>query len=189
MPKSRIYNLIGWCIAALGTAVYMLTLEPTVSFWDCGEFIATSYGLQIGHPPGAPLYQLLAHCFMLLAGDDVSRLAWWSNALSAVAGGLTAMFLFWTLLRLLQAESGKRKAESVETENGKRKAESGEFEAESDEPKSDNGTRRFPLSAFRFIAFRSSPPWLVRCATCSATRLGFRRSKARCTAFRCFFRP
>ena len=112
MPKSRIYNLIGWCIAALGTAVYMLTLEPTVSFWDCGEFIATSYGLQIGHPPGAPLYQLLAHCFMLLAGDDVSRLAWWSNALSAVAGGLTAMFLFWTLLRLLQAESGMRKAES-----------------------------------------------------------------------------
>ena len=150
MPKSRIYNLIGWCIAALGTAVYMLTLEPTVSFWDCGEFIATSYGLQIGHPPGAPLYQLLAHCFMLLAGDDVSRLAWWSNALSAVAGGLTAMFLFWTLLRLLEAESGKRKAESVETENGKRKTESVVFEAESDEPKSDNSTRRFPLSAFRF---------------------------------------
>ena len=145
MPKSRIYNLIGWCIAALGTAVYMLTLEPTVSFWDCGEFIATSYGLQIGHPPGAPLYQLLAHCFMLLAGDDVSRLAWWSNALSAVAGGLTAMFLFWTLLRLLEAESGKRKAESEEFES-----ESDEPRTESDEPKSDNSTRRFPLSAFRF---------------------------------------
>ncbi len=145
MSKSRIYNLIGWCIAALGTAVYMLTLEPTVSFWDCGEFIATSYGLQIGHPPGAPLYQLLAHCFMLLAGDDVSRLAWWSNALSAVAGGLTAMFLFWTLLRLLQAESGKRKAESEEFGAG-----SDELKAESDEPKSDNSTRRFPLSAFRF---------------------------------------
>ena len=179
IPKSRIYNLIGWCIAALGTAVYMLTLEPTVSFWDCGEFIATSYGLQIGHPPGAPLYQLLAHCFMLLAGDDVSRLAWWSNALSAVAGGLTAMFLFWTLLRLLGAESGKRKTESDEFE-----AESDEMKTESDEPKSDNSTRRFPLSAFRFLLL-----WLVRCATCFATRLGFRRSKARCTAFRCFFRP
>ena len=123
----------------------MLTLEPTVSFWDCGEFIATSYGLQVGHPPGAPLYQLLAHCFMLFAGDDVAKVAWWSNALSAVAGGLTAMFLFWTLLRLLEAKNGKRKAEREELET-----ESDEPRTESDEPKSDNGTRRFPLSAFRF---------------------------------------
>ena len=149
-PKFQIRNLVGWAIAVLGTAVYMLTLEPTVSFWDCGEFIATSYGLQIGHPPGAPLYQLLAHCFMLLAGGDVSRLAFWSNALSAVAGGLTAMFLFWTLLRLLEAENGKRKAE-----NGKRKtesevAENGKRKTESEELGYKNGTRRFPLSAFRF---------------------------------------
>ena len=176
MPKSRIYNLIGWCIAALGTAVYMLTLEPTVSFWDCGEFIATSYGLQIGHPPGAPLYQLLAHCFMLLAGDDVSRLAWWSNALSAVAGGLTAMFLFWTLLRLLEAESGKRKASNLKLKATSRKVITA------------LAAFRFPLSAFRSQAFRSSLLWLVRCATCSATRPGFRQSKARCTAFRCFSR-
>ncbi|MBP5189932.1 MAG: DUF2723 domain-containing protein [Bacteroidales bacterium] len=99
--KFKIHNLVGWIIAVLGTTVYLLTLEPTVSFWDCGEFIATSYGLQIGHPPGAPLYQLLAHCFMLLAGGDATRLAWWSNALSAVAGGFTAMFLFWTLWRII----------------------------------------------------------------------------------------
>ncbi len=103
MHRSRVLNnVFGWLVAVAGTLIYMLTLEPTVSFWDCGEFIATSYKLQIGHPPGAPLYQLLSHCFMLLAGDDVSRLAWWSNALSAVAGGLTAMFLFWTLVRLLK---------------------------------------------------------------------------------------
>lgn len=142
-PKFQIRNLVGWAIAILGTTVYMLTLEPTVSFWDCGEFIATSYGLQIGHPPGAPLYQLLAHCFMLLAGGDVSRLAFWSNALSAVAGGLTAMFLFWTLLRLLEAGNGKRKAENEEFET-----ESDEPRTESDEPKSDNSTRRFLLSSF-----------------------------------------
>ena len=98
---SKVDNAIGWAIAVLGTAVYLLTLEPSVSFWDCGEFIATSYGLQIGHPPGAPLYQLIAHCFMLLAGENVTMLAWWSNALSAVAGGITAMFLYWTLLRLI----------------------------------------------------------------------------------------
>ena len=94
-------TLLGWLVAAVGTAVYLLTLEPTVSFWDCGEFIATSHKLQVGHPPGAPLYSLLAHCMMLLAGGNVTRLAWWSNSLSALAGGLTAMFLFWTLVRLL----------------------------------------------------------------------------------------
>ncbi len=103
---STLNNLFGWLIAVAGTAVYLLTLEPSVSFWDCGEFIATSYKFQIGHPPGAPLYQLLAHCFMLLAGGQVERLAWWSNALSAVAGGLTAMFLFWTLVRLLSRWQG-----------------------------------------------------------------------------------
>ena len=80
--------------------VYLLTMEPTVSFWDCGEFIATSYGLEVGHPPGAPLYSLLAHCFTLLAGSP-ERVAWWSNALSAIAGGFTAMFLFWTIVRII----------------------------------------------------------------------------------------
>jgi hypothetical protein len=105
--KNNIHIIIGWAIAALGTAVYLLTLEPTVSFWDCGEFIATSQGLQIGHPPGAPLYQLLAHCFMLFAGGNPQTVAWWSNALSAVAGGLTAMFLFWTLLRIINTLGNK----------------------------------------------------------------------------------
>ncbi len=100
MKNARlINNIIGWLVAAVGTLVYLLTMEPTVSFWDCGEFLATSYKLEIGHPPGAPLYQLLSHCFMLLAGD-VTRVAWWGNALSALSGGLTAMFLFWTLVRL-----------------------------------------------------------------------------------------
>lgn len=97
----RAINLMGWAVALAATAVYVLTLEPTVSFWDCGEFIATSYGLQVGHPPGAPTYQIVAHCFTLLAGGDPARVAWWSNALSALCGGLTAMFLFWTLLRLV----------------------------------------------------------------------------------------
>ena len=98
----RITNLLGWVIACAGSLVYMLTMEPSASFWDCGEFIATSHKLMVGHPPGAPLYQLLAHCFMLLGGDNMARLAWWSNLLSALAGGLTAMFLFWTLVRLMR---------------------------------------------------------------------------------------
>ena len=122
-------TIVGWIVAVVATAVYLITMEPTVSFWDCGEFIATSYGLEVGHPPGAPLYTLLAHCLMLLAGSP-ERLAWWSNALSAVAGGLTAMFLFWTIVRLL---------------NGKRKSESGEREAES-----GTATANFQFSIFNF---------------------------------------
>lgn len=111
---NRIQNtFIGWVVAVAATTVYLLTMEPTVSFWDCGEFIATSYNLEVGHPPGAPLYSLLAHCFTLLAGSP-ERVAWWSNALSAIAGGLTAMFLYWTILRLM---SGMRKRENEE--NGK----------------------------------------------------------------------
>ena len=89
---------MGWLLAIVGTTVYLLTMEPTVSFWDCGEFIAVSYLLQVGHPPGAPLYQLLAHAFMWMAGGDVMLVAQCSNALSAVAGGLTVMFLFWSIL-------------------------------------------------------------------------------------------
>ena len=88
-------------LAVGATAVYLITLEPTTSFWDCGEFIAVSYQLQVGHPPGAPFYQLLAHLFTLLAGGNAAAVAWWSNALSAVAGGCTVMFLYWTI-RLLQ---------------------------------------------------------------------------------------
>ena len=92
---------IGWLLALSGTAVYLLTLEPTTSFWDCGEFIAVSYLMQVGHPPGAPFYQLLAHLVTLFAGSNAAMVAWWSNALSAVAGGCTVMFLYWTI-RLLQ---------------------------------------------------------------------------------------
>ena len=98
--QQTLFNLCGWLVALATSVVYVLTLEPSVSFWDCGEFIATSHTLQVGHPPGAPLYQLLAHCFMLFAGNNPERIAWCSNLLSAVAGGLTAMFLFWTLARV-----------------------------------------------------------------------------------------
>ncbi len=90
----------GWLLGAAATAVYLLTMEPTVSFWDCGEFIAVSAGLEVGHPPGAPFYQLLAHAFSWLACGDAQAVARCCNALSAVAGGLTVALLFWTVLLL-----------------------------------------------------------------------------------------
>lgn len=94
-------TLIGIVLGIVASVVYILTLEPTVSFWDCGEFIATSYKLQIGHPPGAPLYQLIAHHFCLLAGDNVSHIAYCCNLLSAIAGGVTVSFLYWSILTIV----------------------------------------------------------------------------------------
>ena len=93
----KINNIMGWGLFGFATMIFMMTLEPTVSFWDCGERIAVSYKLQIGHPPGAPLYQMMARMFSLLAFGDVTRVAFWINTMSAVAGGLTVMFLFWTI--------------------------------------------------------------------------------------------
>ena len=95
-----INNVIGWLLFLTATIVFMLTLEPSASFWDCSERIACAYKLQVMHPPGAPLYQMLARMFSLLAMGDVTRVAYWINAMSAVAGGLTVMFLFWTIVML-----------------------------------------------------------------------------------------
>ncbi|MDY5968597.1 MAG: DUF2723 domain-containing protein [Bacteroidales bacterium] len=92
----------GLTVGAVGTLLYALTAEPSVSWWDCGEFLSTSHLLQIGHPPGAPLYSLLAHLCMLLAGDETAHVAIFSNMLSAVAGGATGMFLCWSIILLVR---------------------------------------------------------------------------------------
>ena len=95
-------TLIAVVVSAIGIATYLATMEPTVSFWDCGEFITTSAGLQIGHPPGAPLYSLLAHCLTLFATSDPTKIALLSNALSALSGGITIGFLY-ASLRLMMS--------------------------------------------------------------------------------------
>ncbi|MFO7869524.1 MAG: DUF2723 domain-containing protein [Bacteroidales bacterium] len=102
MKKSfSFYNiLIGWLTFAGATLVYLLTLEPTVSLWDCGEFIATASKLEVGHPPGAPLYLMLGRFFALFAGDNLEMIAKSINILTAIASGATIMFLFWTITHL-----------------------------------------------------------------------------------------
>ena len=76
MKKFRSTNiLVGWGLFVVATIVYTLTVEPTASFWDCGEYIAAAYRLQVTHPPGAPLFLLLARMFSFLAGNDVTRVA------------------------------------------------------------------------------------------------------------------
>ena len=84
------------------TLVYLLTMDRSASWWDCGEFIATGWGLQIGHPPGAPFYQLVTHCAMLLSFGNLMWVAPLSNLVSVLCGSLTVMLLYKTLLLLLQ---------------------------------------------------------------------------------------
>jgi MFS family permease len=95
-------NITGWVVFAISLLVYLLTIEPTVSFWDCGEFILCSYRLEVGHPPGAPFFLLLGRFFSLFAGGDTSRVAMMINILSAFASAFTILFLFWSVTRLVR---------------------------------------------------------------------------------------
>lgn len=94
-------TLLGWLVFVISGVVYLLTLEPSVSFWDCGEFIAASYKLQIGHPPGAPFF-LITQRIMSLLAPSADLAARFMNAFSALASGATIMFLFWTITILAQ---------------------------------------------------------------------------------------
>jgi Protein of unknown function (DUF2723) len=99
-------NITGWAVFAVSLLVYLLTIEPTVSFWDCGEFILCSYRLEVGHPPGAPLFLLLGRFFTLFAGGDTSKVAMMVNIMSAIASAFTILFLFWTVTRLIRLATG-----------------------------------------------------------------------------------
>ncbi len=93
-------KLVAPLLTLLATAVYLLTMDRSASWWDCGEFITTSWLLEVGHPPGAPFYQLVAHCIMLISCGNTMLVAPLSNALSAVCGGITVGLLYLTILEL-----------------------------------------------------------------------------------------
>ncbi len=96
----RVVDIIaGWGIFVFATLVYLLTLEPTASFWDCGEFIACGFKLIVGHPPGAPFFLLLVRLFSLFA-PDLEHVGVLANAMSAFASGATIMFLYWSIAHL-----------------------------------------------------------------------------------------
>jgi hypothetical protein len=92
-------NLFGWVAFAVAAFTYLSTIEPTGSFWDCGEFISTAYKLDVGHPPGAPLFMLAGHFSSLFASDS-SQVAAMVNSFSAICSALTILFLFWTITHL-----------------------------------------------------------------------------------------
>jgi hypothetical protein len=90
-------NLIGWVAFLISAIVYLMTIEPTASFWDCGEFIATAFKLEVGHPPGAPLFMIMGRIFTLFAGSDTELVPIMMNSMSALASAFTILFLFWTI--------------------------------------------------------------------------------------------
>ena len=93
-------NISGWAVFVVAAFTYLMTIEPTASLWDCGEFIASAFKLEVGHPPGNPVFMVMARFFTLFAGNDVSKVAAMVNAMSALASAFTILFLFWTITHL-----------------------------------------------------------------------------------------
>ena len=93
--------ILGWLTFAIALITYSLTIEPTVSAWDVGEYISTAVKLEVGHPPGAPLFQMLGAFFAMFT-SDVSEIAKMVNFMSALASAFTILFMFWTISNLGQ---------------------------------------------------------------------------------------
>lgn len=107
--KFTLYNrIIASVILLVAAVVYLMTIEPTTSFWDCGEFIASSYKLEVGHPPGNPVFQLFARFFTMFTGKMQAAAA--VNVMSAVCSAFTIFFLYLTIVHLgrrLNEKSGR----------------------------------------------------------------------------------
>jgi len=96
------WNLIlSWFAFLIALITYTLTAEPTVSYWDAGEYILTSSKLQVGHPPGAPLFQMFGAVFSVFA-FDASQIGFLMNMMSAVSSAFAILFMFWTIILLLE---------------------------------------------------------------------------------------
>ena len=99
-------NILAWIVFAVAAATYLLTIEPTASFWDCGEFVSCAYKLQIGHPPGAPLFLMMGRLFSLLSFGHREYVAACINMLSALASAFTVLFLFWSITHIAKRIHG-----------------------------------------------------------------------------------
>jgi len=95
MDYKKLNNIVGWGVFTIATLVYILTLEPTASLWDCGEYITTAHGLQVGHPPGAPLFMMIGRLFASLAPAESA--AYMVNMMSGLCSSFSILFLFWSI--------------------------------------------------------------------------------------------
>lgn len=91
-------NIIGWAVCIIACTVYVMTAEATASWWDCGEYISTAFKLEVGHPPGAPTFQLIGRLFSMFS--DPTTAAYAINVMSAICSGFTILFLFWGITLL-----------------------------------------------------------------------------------------
>ncbi|MDP4255242.1 MAG: DUF2723 domain-containing protein [Bacteroidota bacterium] len=114
MKFTRVNNMVGWIVGVIACTVYVMTMEASGSFWDCGEFVSSAYKVQIPHPPGAPLFVLMGRFFIILFGDSPHTAARAVNFMSAIASGLSILFLFWTIThfarKIVQAGSSPKAA-------------------------------------------------------------------------------
>lgn len=103
MKKYRLIdNTLGWLVFLVAAITYLLTIEPTASFWDCPEFIAQAFKSEVGHPPGNPIFILVGRFAANFAGGDVTAVAKCVNAMSALLSAATILFLFWTVTHLVK---------------------------------------------------------------------------------------
>jgi hypothetical protein len=113
MRTFKFYNtVVGWGIFVVAAIVYLMTIEPTASFWDCGEFITTAFRLEVGHPPGAPLFMILGRIFTMLA-PSTSKIPVMVNVMSALASAFTILFLFWSITHLAKKIIGTNNKETL----------------------------------------------------------------------------
>ncbi len=116
MNYKKLNNIVGWLICAVATFTYCSTIEPSASFWDCGEYIACSYKLEVGHPPGAPFFLLIARFFSMFSFGDPAKAAMMINVMSGLCSSFTILFLFWTITRLAKKMIAPQ---GTELDNGK----------------------------------------------------------------------
>lgn len=109
MSYKKLNVYLGWLVFLIATVVYFITIEDTVSLWDCGEYITAAYKLEVGHPPGAPFFMVLGRLFSFFA--DPEHVAVWINRLSAVSSSLTILFMFWSLTLLVKKMALRYKPE------------------------------------------------------------------------------
>jgi hypothetical protein len=111
MNYSKINTITGWLCFLVAAITYILTLDQSASFWDCGEFIASAFRLEVVHQPGAPLVSMIQRLFSTLAFSDLTKVAYYMNIASALASAGTVLFLFWTITALAKRTLIKAKGE------------------------------------------------------------------------------
>ena len=114
MKRYNLLNdLLGWACFVVAAVTYLLTIEPTASFWDCPEFISQGAKLEVGHPPGNPIFMLAARFFVTIFGNNIANAAVAVNSMSALLSAATILLLFWTITHLVRRLIVRDDADSI----------------------------------------------------------------------------